>query len=208
MEHPARAVSSAYPQMVCRKGGHSYRYSDPGLAKCRQRRACPDHSSHGQRQNPDCLSLGAAKADYRGFAGWPGTGSVCFARPAPWSAGQSLRGRAGHPAGRGMYRGGCADSGSRRRRDMRPGNLERLFTMDRRARRPVFKPLPVTALPLFMTTFQGVVEKGRTMEDLQGRLEQLFGYVGQAYLWRKPSCPPVWSPIIPPGRTASCKTVI
>jgi len=68
-------------------------------------------------------------------------------------------------------------------------NLERLFTMARRARRPEFKPLPVTALPLFIATYQGVVEKGTTMEDLQGRLEQLFGYVGQAHLWEEAILP-------------------
>jgi len=68
-------------------------------------------------------------------------------------------------------------------------NLERLFTMARRARRPEFKPLPVTALPLFLATHQGVVEKGTTMEDLQERLEQLFGYVSQAQLWEEAILP-------------------
>lgn len=68
-------------------------------------------------------------------------------------------------------------------------NLERLFMMARRARRPEFKPLPVTALPLFLATYQGVVEKGTTMEDLQARLEQLFGYVSQAQLWEEAILP-------------------
>ena len=45
----------------------------------------------------------------RDFVGW------CLGLPAKvCSAG------VGHPAGRGMYRGGCAYSGSRRRRGMRP----------------------------------------------------------------------------------------
>jgi len=68
-------------------------------------------------------------------------------------------------------------------------NLERLFTMARRARRREFKPLPVTALPLFLATCQGVEEKGTTMEDLQARLEQLFGYVGHAQLWEETILP-------------------
>lgn len=68
-------------------------------------------------------------------------------------------------------------------------NLERLFTMARRARRPEFKPLPVTALPLFLAAYQGVVEKGTTMEDLQGRLERLFGLISQAHLWEEAILP-------------------
>jgi ATP-dependent Lhr-like helicase len=68
-------------------------------------------------------------------------------------------------------------------------NLERLLAMARRARRPAFDPLPITALPLFLATHQGVVEKGDTLEDLQYRLEQLFGYVGQARLWEEAILP-------------------
>lgn len=68
-------------------------------------------------------------------------------------------------------------------------NLERLFTMARRARRPEFKPLPVTMLPLFLATYQGVVEKGTSMEDLQTCLERLFGFVCQAHLWEETILP-------------------
>jgi ATP-dependent Lhr-like helicase len=68
-------------------------------------------------------------------------------------------------------------------------NLERLFTMARRARRQEDKPLPVTALPLFLATYQGVVEKGTNMEDLQARLEQLFGLISQAQLWEEAILP-------------------
>ncbi len=64
-------------------------------------------------------------------------------------------------------------------------NLERLLMMARRARRPEFKALPVAMLPLFLAAYQGVAEKGTGMEDLQGRLEQLFGYVGPAGLWEE-----------------------
>jgi ATP-dependent Lhr-like helicase len=68
-------------------------------------------------------------------------------------------------------------------------NLERLFAMARRTRRPEFKPLPVTALPLFLATCQGVVEKGSTMEDLEERFEQLFGLISQAQLWEEAILP-------------------
>ncbi|WP_347490266.1 DEAD/DEAH box helicase [Desulfoscipio sp. XC116] len=68
-------------------------------------------------------------------------------------------------------------------------NLERLLAMARRARRPEFNPLPVTALPLFLATYQGVVEKGTTMEDLEERFEQLFGFISQAQLWEEAILP-------------------
>ncbi|MCG8402617.1 MAG: DEAD/DEAH box helicase [Firmicutes bacterium] len=68
-------------------------------------------------------------------------------------------------------------------------NLERLFAMARRARRPEIKPLPVTALPLFLATYQGVVGKGSNVEDLEERLEQLFGWISQARLWEEAILP-------------------
>jgi len=64
-------------------------------------------------------------------------------------------------------------------------NLERLLAMARRARRPELSPLPLEALPLFLASYQGIVEKGTTMEDLQERLEKLFGFVSQARLWEE-----------------------
>ncbi|SFG93538.1 ATP dependent helicase, Lhr family [Desulfotomaculum arcticum] len=76
-------------------------------------------------------------------------------------------------------------------------NLERLFAMARRARQPEFEPLPVTVLPLFLATYQGVVEKGTTMEDLQARLEQLFGYLSQARLWEEAILPARLEPYYP-----------
>ncbi len=68
-------------------------------------------------------------------------------------------------------------------------NLERLFAMARRARRPELSPLPAEALPLFLASWQGVAEKGTTMEDLQERLERLFGYISQAQLWEEAILP-------------------
>ncbi|NLM46197.1 MAG: ATP-dependent helicase, partial [Firmicutes bacterium] len=64
-------------------------------------------------------------------------------------------------------------------------NLERLLAMVRRARRPQPAPLPASKLPLFLASYQGVTEKGTTLEDLQQRLEQLFGYVTYANLWEE-----------------------
>ena len=68
-------------------------------------------------------------------------------------------------------------------------NLERLFAMVRHAGRPEHKPLPITALPLFLASWQGIVEKGRGVEDLQERLERLFGYVSHARLWEEAILP-------------------
>jgi len=68
-------------------------------------------------------------------------------------------------------------------------NLERLFTMARRARQPELQPLPAAALPLFLATYQGVVSKGVTMDDLQERLERLLGLISQARLWEEAILP-------------------
>ncbi len=68
-------------------------------------------------------------------------------------------------------------------------NLERLFTMSRHARQLEFKPLPVTALPLFLAAYQGVVEQGITMDDLKERFEQLFGLISPAHLWEEAILP-------------------
>ncbi|HHX74858.1 MAG TPA: DEAD/DEAH box helicase [Firmicutes bacterium] len=68
-------------------------------------------------------------------------------------------------------------------------NLERLLAMVRRARRPQLAPLPAGKLPLFLASHQGVAEKGTTLEDLQLRLDQLFGYVTYAHLWEEAILP-------------------
>ena len=68
-------------------------------------------------------------------------------------------------------------------------NLERLLLMARRARRPELKPLPAAALPLFLAAHQGIVTRGSTMDDLQERLERLFGFVAPARLWEEAILP-------------------
>ena len=67
--------------------------------------------------------------------------------------------------------------------------LERLLLMARRARRPELKPLPAAALPLFLAAHQGIVTRGATMDDLQERLERLFGFVAPARLWEEAILP-------------------
>ncbi len=64
-------------------------------------------------------------------------------------------------------------------------NLEMLLRMARRFRRPSFQALPLTQLPLFLAVFQGLVPRGESMEDLQQRLEQLFGWRAPAEAWEE-----------------------
>ena len=64
-------------------------------------------------------------------------------------------------------------------------NLEILLRMSRRARRPAFKALPVARLSLFLAAYQGLAKQGDSPEDLQGRLDQLFGYPAPAEAWEK-----------------------
>ncbi|MEN6475420.1 MAG: DEAD/DEAH box helicase [Syntrophaceae bacterium] len=62
-------------------------------------------------------------------------------------------------------------------------NLEILLRMARAARRPVFKALAIERLPLYLAAWQGLTAPGETVEDLQARLDQLFGYPALAELW-------------------------
>ena len=64
-------------------------------------------------------------------------------------------------------------------------NLETLLRMARRYRQPSFQSLPVRQLPLFLALFQGVAQPGETIEDLQQRLEQLFGWPDRATAWEE-----------------------
>lgn len=64
-------------------------------------------------------------------------------------------------------------------------NLEALLRMSRRYRRPSFEPLPQERLPLFLATFQGIVSRGELREDLQRRLEQLFGWPAMVGAWEE-----------------------
>ncbi len=64
-------------------------------------------------------------------------------------------------------------------------NLEMLLRMTRRRRRPSFQALPLEQLALFSALFQGIALKGNTVEVLQQRLEQLFGWPAPADAWEE-----------------------
>jgi ATP-dependent Lhr-like helicase len=65
------------------------------------------------------------------------------------------------------------------------GNLEMLLRMTRRYRQPSFQALPLEHLPLFLAAFQGIVPRGESLDDLQQRLEQLFGWSARAEAWEE-----------------------
>jgi ATP-dependent Lhr-like helicase len=65
------------------------------------------------------------------------------------------------------------------------GNLEMLLRMARRYRRPTFEARPLEQLALFLATFQGLVPRGETADDLRQRLEQLFGWPARVGAWEE-----------------------
>jgi ATP-dependent Lhr-like helicase len=64
-------------------------------------------------------------------------------------------------------------------------NLEMLLRMARRYRQPSFEALPWERLPLFLAAFQGVIPRGESMDDLQQRLEQVFGWPAPVGAWEE-----------------------
>ncbi|MBN2041628.1 MAG: DEAD/DEAH box helicase [Spirochaetes bacterium] len=62
-------------------------------------------------------------------------------------------------------------------------NLEILLRILRKSRQPAFDSLPVEKLQLFIAQFQGLAPKGTNLEDLQHRLEQLFGWPASSADW-------------------------
>ncbi|MCP4346922.1 MAG: ATP-dependent helicase, partial [Desulfobacterales bacterium] len=69
-------------------------------------------------------------------------------------------------------------------------NLEILLRMFRRSRQPGFKALSSDFLPLFLAafqgiTYQGITGQGESLEDLQERLDQLFGFPAPAGAWEE-----------------------
>jgi len=68
-------------------------------------------------------------------------------------------------------------------------NLEILLRMARSARRPSFKALPIDHLPLFLAAWQGLVTPGDSPDDLQDRLDRLFGFPAPAEAWEKQILP-------------------
>ena len=63
------------------------------------------------------------------------------------------------------------------------GNLEMLLRMARRHRQPSFQALPLEQLPLFLAQYQGIAVRGESMDDLQQRIEALFGWPAPAGAW-------------------------
>jgi ATP-dependent helicase Lhr and Lhr-like helicase len=65
------------------------------------------------------------------------------------------------------------------------GNLETLLRMSRRYRQPSFQALSPEKLALFLPLFQGIVPRGESLDDLQQRLEQLFGWAAPVGAWEE-----------------------
>jgi len=64
-------------------------------------------------------------------------------------------------------------------------NLEILLRMLRRYNQPVFKPLNIDYLPLFLAEYQGILDKGESLEDLQYHIARLFGYPLSVSSWEE-----------------------
>ena len=73
-------------------------------------------------------------------------------------------------------------------------NLEILLRMARKSQRPSFRALPVDHLPLFLAAYQGLTSPGDSVDDLQNRLDQLFGFPAPAETWEKQLFPARLSP--------------
>lgn len=76
-------------------------------------------------------------------------------------------------------------------------NLERLLRMRRAAARPDVEPLEASDFQLFLATHQGLANPGASLEDLEQRLELLFGYPARAALWESDLLPSRLSPYYP-----------
>lgn len=73
-------------------------------------------------------------------------------------------------------------------------NLEILLRMARKARQPIFTALGIENLPQFLAAWQGILAPGEAVDDLQERLDQLFGYPAAAEAWEKHILPARLSP--------------
>ncbi|MEM9595317.1 MAG: DEAD/DEAH box helicase, partial [Acidobacteriota bacterium] len=76
-------------------------------------------------------------------------------------------------------------------------NLEILLRWLRMDRRPSFEARPAAELPLFLASRQGLVRRGDGVEDLQDRLERLFGLSLKAQLWETEVLPARLDPYFP-----------
>ncbi|MEO8195196.1 MAG: DEAD/DEAH box helicase [Thermoanaerobaculia bacterium] len=77
------------------------------------------------------------------------------------------------------------------------GVVETLLRWRRAAARPVFEPLALTELPLFLACWQGLAERTTGGEGLQAALERLFGFPAPAGLWESALLPARLEPYYP-----------
>ena len=76
-------------------------------------------------------------------------------------------------------------------------NLEILLRLSRAAARPEFTARPLAELPLFLAVHQGLATPRDSVEALQERLEQLFGYPAPAAAWEAELLPARLKPYYP-----------
>ncbi|MEE8523330.1 MAG: DEAD/DEAH box helicase [Thermoanaerobaculia bacterium] len=76
-------------------------------------------------------------------------------------------------------------------------NLEILLRWLRVEARPSFETLAADKLPLFLASHQGIAQRGEKVEDLQERLEKLFGCPAPAHLWEAEILPARLVPYFP-----------
>ena len=68
-------------------------------------------------------------------------------------------------------------------------NLEILLRISRARGRPAVHTLPIEQLPFFVARRQGVVERGKGVEDMKSAWERLFGYPLPAHAWEEEVLP-------------------
>ena len=76
-------------------------------------------------------------------------------------------------------------------------NLERLLRMRRAAARPTVEPLSPQEFQLFLAHHQGLTVRGESLEEMEGRLEQLFGYPARPAHWESELLPARVDPYYP-----------
>lgn len=68
-------------------------------------------------------------------------------------------------------------------------NYEFLLRLKRASSRPQFEPLPIESLGLFLANYQGVIDRGRGLDDLYPLLDQFLCYPAGAALWEEEILP-------------------
>ncbi|KPK91625.1 MAG: hypothetical protein AMJ94_06880 [Deltaproteobacteria bacterium SM23_61] len=76
-------------------------------------------------------------------------------------------------------------------------NFEILVRLARAEAQPVFEPLEIERLPLFLADFQGITSPKGDLEGLRGRIEQLLCYPAEAGLWESEIFPARLQPYDP-----------